>query len=44
MDPHERATSVWSRVAGLRRRKDPAIDIIAPLLRRTDAVSKPEGR
>src|SRR5437660_2401729 len=28
MDPHDRATSVWSRVAGLRRRKDPAIDII----------------
>jgi hypothetical protein len=28
MDPHERATSVWYRVAGLLRRKDLAIDII----------------
>jgi hypothetical protein len=28
MDPHERATSVWYRVAGLLRRKELAIDII----------------
>jgi len=29
MDAHERATSCWYRVAGLLRRKDLAIDIIA---------------
>ena len=28
MDPHERATSVWYRVAGLLRRKDLAIEIV----------------
>ena len=28
MDSHDRATSVWYRVAGLLRRKDLAIDII----------------
>ncbi len=28
MDAHERATSVWYRVAGLLRRKDLAVDII----------------
>ena len=28
MDPRERATSVWYRIAGLLRRKDIAIDII----------------
>ena len=33
MDPHERATSVWYRVAGLRRRKELAIDIIAREIR-----------
>ena len=33
MDPHERATSVWYRVAGLLRRKDLAIDIIASEIR-----------
>src|SRR5262245_20790271 len=29
MDPHERATSVWYRIASLLRRKDLAIEIIA---------------
>jgi hypothetical protein len=33
MDPHERATSCWYRVAGLLRRKDLAIDIIAAEIR-----------
>jgi hypothetical protein len=33
IDPHERATSVWYRVAGLLRRKDLAIDIIAAEIR-----------
>lgn len=28
MDPHERATSLWYRVAGLLSRKELAIDII----------------
>jgi hypothetical protein len=28
MDPYERATSVWYRVAGLVRRKELAIDIL----------------
>jgi hypothetical protein len=28
MDPHERATSVWYRVAGLLRRKELAIEIV----------------
>ena len=28
MDPHERATSVWYRVAGLLRKKDLAIEMI----------------
>jgi hypothetical protein len=28
VDPHDRATSVWYRIAGLLRRKDLAIDII----------------
>lgn len=32
-DPHARATSVWYRVAGLLRRKDLAIDIIAAEIR-----------
>ena len=27
MDPHERATSVWYRVAGLLRKKEIAIDV-----------------
>jgi hypothetical protein len=33
MDPHERATSVWYRIAGLLRRKDLAVDIIAAEIR-----------
>ena len=33
MDPHERATSVWYRVAGLLRRKELAIDIIEAEIR-----------
>ena len=33
MDARERATSVWYRVAGLLRRKDLAIDIIAAEIR-----------
>ena len=37
MDPHERATSVWYRVAGLLRRKDIAIDIIEAEIRSAQA-------
>jgi len=33
MDPHERATSVWYRVAGLLRRKGLAIEIIEAEIR-----------
>src|SRR5262249_4947758 len=33
MDPHERATSVWYRVAGLLRRKELAIEIIEAEIR-----------
>lgn len=33
MDAHERATSVWYRVAGLLRRKEIAIDIIEAEIR-----------
>ena len=33
MDAHERATSVWYRIAGLLRRKDLAIDIIEAEIR-----------
>jgi hypothetical protein len=33
MDPHERATSVWYRVAGLLRRKELAIEIVAAEIR-----------
>jgi hypothetical protein len=33
MDPHERATSCWFRVAGLLRRKEIAIDIIEAEIR-----------
>jgi len=33
MDPHERATSVWYRVAGLLRRKEIAIEIIEAEIR-----------
>jgi hypothetical protein len=33
MDPHARAESVWYRIAGLLRRKDLAIDIIAAEIR-----------
>ena len=33
MDAQDRATSVWYRVAGLLRRKDLAIDIIAAEIR-----------
>src|SRR5712691_4117295 len=33
MDPHERATSVWYRVAGLLRRKDLAIEIVEAEIR-----------
>jgi hypothetical protein len=33
MDAQDRATSVWYRVAGLLRRKDLAIDIIAAQIR-----------
>ena len=33
MDAHERATSCWYRVAGLLRRKELAIDIIASEIR-----------
>jgi hypothetical protein len=33
MDPHEHATSVWYRVAGLLRRKEIAIDIIEAEIR-----------
>jgi hypothetical protein len=33
MDPHERAVSVWDRVAGLLRRKELAIEIIEAEIR-----------
>ena len=33
MDPHERATSCWYRVAGLLRKKDIAIEIIESEIR-----------
>jgi hypothetical protein len=33
MDAHERATSVWYRVAGLLRRKDLAIEIVEAEIR-----------
>lgn len=33
MDPHERATSAWYRVAGLLRRKDLAIEIVEAEIR-----------
>ena len=33
MDPHERVTSVWYRVAGLLRRKNLAIEIIEAEIR-----------
>jgi hypothetical protein len=33
MDPNERATSVWYRVAGLLRRKDLAIEIVEAEIR-----------
>jgi len=33
MAPHERATSVWYRIAGLLRRKDLAVDIIEAEIR-----------
>src|SRR5262245_13204521 len=33
MDPHERATSVWYRVAGLLRRKELAIEIFEAEIR-----------
>ena len=33
MDPHTRAENVWYRIAGLLRRKDLAIDIIAGEIR-----------
>ena len=33
MDPHERTTSVWYRVAGLLRKKDIAIEIIEAEIR-----------
>jgi len=33
MDPHERATSVWYRVAGLLRKKDLAIEMIEAEIR-----------
>jgi hypothetical protein len=33
MNPHERATSVWYRVAGVLRRKDLAIEIIESEIR-----------
>jgi hypothetical protein len=33
MDPRERASSVWYRVAGLLRRKEIAIDIIEAKIR-----------
>jgi hypothetical protein len=33
MDAHERATSVWYRVAGLLRRKDLAIEVIEAEIR-----------
>ena len=33
MDPHERATSVWYRVAGLLRRKELAIEMIEAEIR-----------
>jgi hypothetical protein len=33
MDPRERATSVWYRVAGLLRKKEIAIDIIEAEIR-----------
>jgi hypothetical protein len=46
MDPHERATSVWYRVAGLLRRKDLAIDIIAAEIRsaQKQVLLEPAGR
>jgi hypothetical protein len=37
MDAQDRATSVWYRVAGLLRRKDLAIDIIAAEIRSSSA-------
>jgi glutamine synthetase len=33
MDPHERATSVWYRIAGLLRRKEVAVEIIEAEIR-----------
>jgi hypothetical protein len=33
MDPHERATSVWYRIAGLLQRKEIAIEIIEAEIR-----------
>ena len=33
MDPHERATSCWYRVAGLLRRKELAIEIVEAEIR-----------
>lgn len=33
MDPHERGTSVWYRIAGLLRRKDLAVEIIEAKIR-----------
>ena len=33
MDPHERAVSVWDRVAGLLRRKDLAVEVIEAEIR-----------
>src|SRR5215467_3744596 len=55
MDPHERATSVWYRIAGLitRKQKDQAVSIIAAeirsaqkevLLDASDRVSDPTAK
>jgi hypothetical protein len=44
VDPRERATSVWYRVAGLLRRKDLAIEIIEGEIRSAQHGGAPRGR
>jgi hypothetical protein len=41
MDPHERATSVWYRVAGLLRRGEP-IEIARQLRERAERTIRPK--
>jgi hypothetical protein len=45
MDPHQRATSVWYRVAGLLRRKELAIEIVEAEIRSAqhEALSREAG-